>query len=147
MLETPSSPESAEKPKGTLIAGIVMRDGRFLMVHNVKYGLRIEPSGGKLLPGEAHEAGVAREMYEELLVKVRVIGFIGTYETDMTKEGIFDVHTYLCEIVEGEPTPNEPGKIEGYEWSTPDELEANPAITPSLRATLPDLRALLVRSA
>lgn len=143
MVHTPNGFESAEKPKGTLIAGIVLRDGRFLVVHNVKYGLRIEPSGGKLKPDETHEEGVAREMWEELCVKVRVLGKIGVYETDVTKEGIFDVHTYLCDIVEGEPVASEPGKIEGFEWLAPDELEACADITKSLRSTIPDLRALL----
>ncbi len=142
-MNAPQEPESVEKPKGTLIAGTVIRDGTFLVVHNVKYGLRIEPSGGKLKPDETHEEGVAREMWEELRVKVRVLGKIGVYETDVTKEGVFDVHTYLCDIVEGEPVPSEPGKIEGLEWLTPDVLEARAEITKSLRSTIPDLRKLL----
>lgn len=142
-MNTPVDLESAEKPKGTLIAGTVIRDGKFLVAHNVKHGLRIEPSGGKLEPGETHEEGVAREMLQELAVVVRVLGKIGTYETDMTKEGVFDVHTYLCEILEGEPRGNEPGKTEDCEWLSPDELEARAEITKSLRSTIPDLRKLL----
>ncbi len=142
-VNSPNEPESTEVSKGTLIAGIVHRDGRFLVVHNVKHGLRIEPSGGKLNPNETHEEGVAREMWEELRVKVRVLGKIGVYETDMTKEGVFDVHTYLCDIVEGEPVASEPGKIVNVEWLTPDELETRAEITKSLRSTIPDLRALI----
>lgn len=142
-MNVPNEPESVEKPKGILIAGTVIRDGKFLVAHNVKHGLRIEPSGGKLEPGETHEEGVAREMLQELAIVVRVLGKIGTYETDMTKEGVFDVHTYLCEITEGEPRGNEPGKTEDCEWLTPDELEARAEITKSLRATIPDLRKLL----
>lgn len=142
-VNSPNEPESTEVSKGTLIAGIVHRDGRFLVVHNVKHGLRIEPSGGKLNPHETHEEGVEREMWEELRVKVRVLGKIGVYETDMTKEGVFDVHTYLCDIVEGEPVASEPGKIVNVEWLTPDELETRAEITKSLRSTIPDLRALI----
>jgi 8-oxo-dGTP pyrophosphatase MutT (NUDIX family) len=136
--------KSREIPRRILVAGTVLRDGRFLVAHNVKHGLRIEPSGGKWHGAEAEtlEEAVEREMWEELRVRVRVLRKIGVYPTDVTKEGVFDVHTYLCEIVEGEPVASEPGKTEGFEWSTPDELEANPHVTPSLRATLPDLRAL-----
>jgi 8-oxo-dGTP pyrophosphatase MutT (NUDIX family) len=143
-VEAPSRSGSAETPRKILVAGTVFRDGRFLVAHNVKYGLRIEPSGGKWHGAEAEtlEEAVAREMWEELRIRVRVLGKIGVYQTDVTKEGVFDVHTYLCEIVEGEPVASEPGKIEGFEWATPDELEANPHVTPSLRATVPDLRLI-----
>jgi 8-oxo-dGTP pyrophosphatase MutT (NUDIX family) len=144
MSESIAVRESVELPRRILVAGTVLRDGTFLVVHNVKNGLRIEPSGGKWHGSaiETLEEAVMRELREELSINVRVLRKIGVYPTDMTKEGVFDVHTYLCEIVEGEPVASEPGKIEGFEWLTPDALEANPSITPSLRATLQDLRAI-----
>ncbi len=82
-------------------------------------------------------------MLEELGIGVRVLRKIGVYQTDMTKEGIFDVHIYHCDIVEGEPCVCEPEKCGGFVWLTPDELEALPTITQSLRAAVPDMRALL----
>lgn len=143
-METSSRFESAELPRKILVAGTVFRDGKFLVAHNVKYGLRIEPSGGKWHGEEEEtlEEAVVREMWEELRIRVRVLRKIGVYQTEATQEGAFDVHTYLCDITEGEPVASEPGKIEGFEWATPDELEANPHVTPSLRATLQDLRRL-----
>lgn len=136
--------ESAEVPRKILVAGVVFRDGRVLVMKNIKSGTeRVESSGGKWELGETQEEGVAREMLEELGIGVRVGCKIGVYQTDMTNEGIFDVHIYLCEIVEGEPRVCEPHKCGGFAWLTPDELEALPTITPSLRSAVPDMRALI----
>lgn len=136
--------ESAEIPRKILVAGVVFREGRILVMKNIKTGVeRVESSGGKWEEGETQEEGVAREMLEELGIVVRVREKIGVYQTDMTKEGVFDVHIYLCDIVGGEPTVCEPEKCGGFAWLTPDELDALPTITPSLRAAVPDMRALL----
>lgn len=143
MLEGPAI-ESAEVPRRILVAGVVLRDGRVLVMKNIKSGIeRVESSGGKWEEGETMEEGVAREMREELGIAVSVFGKIGVYQTDMTSEGVFDVHIFRCEIVGGDPRVCEPEKCGGFLWLTPDELEALPIVTPSLRASLPDLRALL----
>ena len=144
MSET-SYPESAETPRKILVAGVVFREGRVLVMKNIKSGdVRVESSGGKWEDDETQEEGVAREMLEELGIVVRVGSKIGVYQTDMTREGIFDVHIYLCDIVDGEPRVCEPLKCGGFAWLTPDELEALPEITPSLRAAVPDIRALML---
>lgn len=143
-MNSPPQPESAEVPRKILVAGVVFRDGRILAMKNIKSGVeRVESSGGKWEEGETQEEGVAREMLEELGIVVRVGQKIGVYQTDMTKEGVFDVHIYLCEITEGEPRVCEPQKCGGFEWYTPDELDALPTITPSLRAAVSDMRALM----
>lgn len=136
--------ESPERPKRVVVAGIIVRDGRVLVVRNIKHGLRIEPPGGKVEEGESMEAAVERELSEELGIRVRVLRSIGVYETDSTKEGIFDVHTFLCEIVAGEPTDGlEPGKTDGFAWMTPHELSGCSELVASMRAALPDVRALV----
>lgn len=139
-----SHPESAEIPRRILVAGVVVRDGRVLVMKNIKSGdVRIEVSGGKWEEGETQEEGVAREMLEELGVVVRVLRKMGVYQTDMTKEGVFDVHMHVCEIVDGEPRVCEPAKCGGILWLTPDELDTLPDITVSLRSAVPDIRGLL----
>jgi 8-oxo-dGTP diphosphatase len=136
--------ESAEIPRRILVAGVVVRDGRVLVMKNIKSGdVRIEVSGGKWEEGETQEEGVAREMLEELGVVVKVLRRMGVYQTDVTKEGIFDVHMHVCEIFDGEPRVCEPAKCGGVLWLTPDELETLPDITVSLRAAVPDIRKLL----
>ena len=138
--------ESAEIPRKILVAGVILKDGRIFVHRNIKHGLRLEPPGGKLEPGETLEEAVVRELFEEHEIRVRILGKIGVYQTDMTKEGAFDVHTYLCEITEGEPAFVRDGKNDGFEWLTPEELEARPETTLSLRSTMPDIRALLGRA-
>lgn len=139
-----SSIESGEPFRRILVAGVVVRDGRVLVMKNIKSGsVRIEVSGGKWEDGETQEEGVAREMLEELGVVVRVLRRMGVYRTDMTTEGVFDVHMHVCEIVDGEPRVCEPAKCGGILWLTPDELETFPDVTQSLRSAVTDLRTLL----
>ncbi len=142
-MNSPSQPESAEVLRKILVAGVILKDGKIFVHRNTKYGLRLEPPGGKLEPGETMEEAVVREIFEEHEVRVRVLKKIGVYQTDMTKEGIFDVHTFLCEIVEGEPKFVDDGKNDGFEWLAPEDLEARTETTLSLRSTVPDIRALM----
>ncbi len=135
--------ESAAIPRKAVVAGIIVENGKILVVHNIKHGLRIEPPGGKLESGETMKEAVVRELLEELGITVRITSKIGVYPTDVTKEGVFDVHTFLCEIVEGEPTDGlEVGKTGGFAWMTIEELEACPNLVVSMRTALSDVRAL-----
>ena len=107
-----------------LAAGLIIRDARILLVHNVKHGrLRIEPPGGKIHPGEGAKESVIREVREELGMSVGALEFFGTYRTD-SPEGEFPVHMYLCNKAEGRPRVLEPDKIPGFGWYALDELEA-----------------------
>lgn len=143
-------PESVEIPRTIVVAGVILRDGKILVVKNVKKGVRIEPPGGKWEEEreESLEEAVVRELAEEVQVLVATREFIGAYDTD-SKEAEIVVHTFLCELLAGEPAiaPAERDKLEECFWATPDELEAMPTLTKSLRDTLPALRAIIARAA
>jgi 8-oxo-dGTP diphosphatase len=134
-----------------LVAAIIRHHRRMLVVHNIKYGLRIEPPGGKTKEGETPEDAVKREVMEELGMTIKPVSLIGIYTTH-SPEGSFDVRTYDCNIIEGEPQAGlEPGKIGGFEWLDADALTAlsnNPlsALVPNLRAALNDILHLLNES-
>jgi NADH pyrophosphatase NudC (nudix superfamily) len=145
-IHAPSGHEDAETLRPKLVSGLVIENGKLLVVFNVKHGkTRIEPFGGKVKPQETVEAAAKREALEELLIDVEMIGELGVYETQ-TPEGVFDAHMVQCRIVKGEPTPNEPGKIEHCEWFTYDELSKlaeTGLLVPNLKAALRDMEPLL----
>lgn len=126
-------------------AGIVIKGGALLLVHNIKHGLRIEPPGGKKDEGEGWEASVKREIREELGVEVRVDGLLGEYRTH-SPEGEFLVRMYFCEITEGEPRVMEPDKIPGFGWYTLAEIKRfkdEGSLVPNMRDALEDLERYL----
>jgi len=151
-LESSSSLESAEVPLRTMVAGIIIRDKKLLVVHNIKRGLRIEPPGGKVNDGEDLEAALHRELEEELGIRIGVTGLFGLYET-RSPEGGFAVSTFRCEILDGQPQEGrEPEKIGKVEWLTLEQLEKlaeesrqtnTHLLVPNLQAALKDLAPLL----
>lgn len=147
-MNTPLPPESAEVPRTVVVAGVLVRDGKILVVENVKNGTRLEPPGGKWEEdrGESLEEAVVRELAEEVQIRVATRGFIGAYDTDSAEAEIV-VHTFLCELLTGEPAiaPSERKKLARCFWATPDELEAMPELTLSLRSALPAIRAVIAR--
>lgn len=104
-----------------MTAGLIIKDRRVLLVHNVKHGLRVEPPGGKKEPGEGWEESVVREIGEELGVEASVKGLVGEYATS-TPEGEFTVRLYLCVILSGEPRIMEPEKIPSFGWYSLEEM-------------------------
>lgn len=148
-LHAPDPFEHAEMHRKKLVSGLVIKEGKLLVVFNVKHQkTRIEPFGGKVEPGETIEEATRREAMQELLIEVEMTGELGVYETQ-TPEGSFDAHMVFCRIVKGVPTPNEPGKIGHCEWFTWDELqemasrEDSGLLVPNLRAALPDLERIM----
>lgn len=128
-----------------MTAGIIVKDGKMLLVHNMKYGLRVEPPGGKKLPEEGWEKSVAREIMEELGVEVRVGALQGEYRTH-SPEGDFMVRMYLCEIASGEPRVMEPEKVPSFGWYSFKDLKRlsnEGLLVPNMRLALDDLEDLL----
>lgn len=76
--------------------------------------------GGKVEAEEAPEDALAREVEEELGVRVRVGELIGR-STLTTSARIIDLDVYWCELVGGELTPHEHSELR---WLAPDELDA-----------------------
>lgn len=140
--------ESAEVPRTIVVAGVIIRGGKILVVKNVKKGTRIEPPGGKWEEEreESLEEAVVRELAEEVEIWVATREFIGAYDTD-SKEADIVVHTFLCELLAGEPkiAESERHKLAECFWATPDQLEAMPELTMSLRSALPAIRAIIAR--
>lgn len=129
-----------------MVAGIVVRSSRVLLVHNTKHGrMRAEPPGGKLHPGEGWEEALVREFREELGVEVRPASVFGTFDTQ-SPEGEFSVRMYLCEITRGEPRVCEPDKVPGFGWYTAEDLDAlwnDGVLVPNMVEAMDELKGLL----
>jgi 8-oxo-dGTP diphosphatase len=96
----------SEPRKRTLVvAGLMARDGRVLITQrraDQALPLQWEFPGGKVEPGEAPAAALARELMEEIGVKVEV-GRI--WDVLFHAYPAFDLVmlVYACRLVEGEP--------------------------------------------
>lgn len=138
-----SEPEAAEIPRRQLVASVILEEGKFLMVDNIKDGLRVEPTGGKIHPGETKEDAARREAREELGIEIEILRELGIFQTE-SPEGTFDVHTLLCRIHSGEPQLGlEPKKIGGFEWYTLEELRQCEALVPNMKAALGAIETLV----
>ena len=122
-----------------MVAGLIKRNGKLLLIHNTKYGLRIEPPGGKKHPEESWKQAVIREIEEELGIRVQVKKFFGAYHT-LSPEGEFDVRMYWCTILEGEPRTQEPEKSAGHNWYSFEEMEQLMELVPNMQMALPKLK-------
>lgn len=128
-----------------MTAGLIVKDRKVLLVHNVKHGLRVEPPGGKKEPGEGWEESVVREISEELGVEAAVKGLVGEYATH-SPEGGFLVRLYLCGIVSGEPRVMEPEKIPSFGWYSLEEMRkaaADGTLVPNMVAAIDDIEKVL----
>lgn len=126
-------------------AGLIIKDGRLLLVYNIKHGLRIEPPGGKKEAREGWRRSVARELDEELGINVDPYRLFGEYATH-SPEGDFLVRMYLCRIIDGEPRVLEPEKISGFGWYTYDEMEKfrkEGLLVPNMASAFERLKKLL----
>jgi 8-oxo-dGTP diphosphatase len=129
-----------------LVAGLIIRGRRLLLVRNAKYAkVRIEPPGGKVEAGETRERALTREVAEETGLVVLSQSYFGAYKTD-SPEGVFIVHTYLCKVAEGEPEVREPEKTPEVGWYTAEELEElsrGPELAPNMVAAMGEVIELL----
>ena len=142
--------ESVELPRALLVAGLVLRDKKVLLLENIKQEKRIEPLGGKVKDGEDPVGALVREGIEEIGREIQPLGFLGTFPT-CSSEGEFDVHTYVCAL-SGEPKqgcePGKTGHIDWYDWKGVCDLmrkaeQGELTIVPNLRAIMPLLEKLL----
>ncbi|MBE9528067.1 MAG: NUDIX hydrolase [Proteobacteria bacterium] len=129
-----------------LVAGLIIRDRRLLLVRNAKYSVeRIEPPGGKVEAGETREGALVREVTEETGLTVQSQSYFGAYKTD-SPEGTFTVYTYLCVVAGGEPEVREPEKTPEVGWYTIEELEElsrGTELAPNMKAAMGKIIELL----
>jgi 8-oxo-dGTP diphosphatase len=128
------------------VGGVVIRDGRALLIRRGTEPLKGEWSipGGMLDIGETLAEGVARELFEETGLEVRVIELIEVFErifyaeagnggSTVPPEGEtklksgkpaplyhFVIHDYLCESTEGMPRPG--GDVTDVAFASEDDL-------------------------
>jgi 8-oxo-dGTP diphosphatase len=129
----PGRPPRARK---LVVAALVRDGGRVLMSRrraDQAMPLLWEFPGGKVEPGEAPEAALAREVREELGCAVRV-GRI--HEVVFHAYDDFDLYmlVYACEITDGTPAPIEVAEVAWIEASKLPELDLLPADHPLARA-------------
>ena len=106
-----------------VVAGLIVRDGRVLISQrraDQSLPLQWEFPGGKVEPGEAPVAALARELREELDVGVAV-GRVWDVLFHAYPEFDLVMVVYACRIADGEPRAVE---VAAIEWCLPGELRA-----------------------
>jgi 8-oxo-dGTP diphosphatase len=112
---------TSERDRKLVVAGLVAHDGRVLITQRTAeqaLPLQWEFPGGKVEPGEAPVAALARELREEIGVVVEV-GRI--WDVLFHAYPAFDLVmlVYTCRIVDGEPRAVE---VADLAWVVPTEL-------------------------
>ncbi len=120
------------------VRAIILRHGRVLMVHSLKYDYYKFPGGG-IEAGEDRLAALCREVCEEsgyrvLPETVREYGFVLRREKHEIAE-IFhqENYYYLCDVAE-EPTAQHLDDYEAEECFTPEWVEPGRAIEVNRRS-------------
>jgi 8-oxo-dGTP diphosphatase len=97
--------------------GVVVRDGRILLVHRPKYDDWSLPKG-KCTSGETDEDCALREVAEETGLSCEIVGEAGETRYLVLK-GPKLVRYFLMRPVTGEFTPHD--EVDEIRWAPPDE--------------------------
>lgn len=119
----PEGPNGAGEPRSRLAvsAACLVRGGRLLGARRREGGPRgglWELPGGKVEPGETPQQALARELAEELGIRVEVQDLLCEITQDYADLRIL-LSVYRCGLMTGEPTALEHGELR---WFLPEEL-------------------------
>lgn len=106
-----------------VVAAVVIKDGKYLCTKRnwskYKYiSYKYEFPGGKVELGESNEEALAREMFEELSVEVKVNDLCTTVEHSYPDFNL-TMHAYYCELLTEEIQLNE---HTSYVWLNKESL-------------------------
>jgi len=92
--------------KVEVVAGIIIKDRKILATQRNKskydyISYKYEFPGGKVEIGETFEKAITREIEEELGVKIKVNNFFMTVTHNYPDFSLI-MHSFICEIIEGE---------------------------------------------
>jgi 8-oxo-dGTP diphosphatase len=100
----------------TVVAGVIERDGRVLIAQRKRgtwHALKWEFPGGKVEPGEATDAALARELQEELAITAHIGPEIMRYEYEYPSRSRILLIFYRVTDFDGQPQNLE---FENMEW-------------------------------
>ena len=117
-----------------VVAGAIIKEGYVFAAQRGNKGetkFKWEFPGGKIEPGETPKQALARELFEELKIKVkvheRITNIVDEYPTQ-----VLHIDTYRCELLEGTPTLTEHINMAWSNKEELDKLEFSPADKPTL---------------
>jgi 8-oxo-dGTP diphosphatase len=111
----------SDEPEVRAAGGVVVRDGRVVLVHRPKYDDWSLPKG-KLDPGEGWEDAALREVEEETGLRCRLVREVGSSRYRDAKGRDKLVRYWLMEPLGGEFEPHQ--EIDEIRWLVPEEAEA-----------------------
>lgn len=97
-----------------VVAEIAVRDGKVLLIRSRRHG--VATPGGKVQPGEGHEAALRREMREETGLEVTRFGRL----LHVDRQPTFHVHIYAVTVSDGAPVAGD--DAEAAWWGSPAEI-------------------------
>jgi phosphoglycolate phosphatase len=127
-------PEGKRFPIPT-VGGLIFReDGRMLLMRTAKWSDMWGIPGGKIEWGEASEAALRRELWEETGLEVSDIRFVmvqdAIHPPEFYKDAHFLLMNYTCQVT-GTPEVRLNEEAQEYRWVTESEARALPLNTPT----------------